>query len=109
MIELILLIVVATSIWVFFDAPQHGISRMAALASLLVWIVGFPLYLADRSKRRHELAGARLHSPGVPPPPSTPPGWYPDPYGTTTHRWWDGYTWTEHARSHLPPPPPTAS
>jgi hypothetical protein len=65
---LIILVVVATSIWVFFDAPQHGLSRMAALACLLLWIVGFPLYLADRSRRRRELAvGGYRRLPAVEP------------------------------------------
>jgi hypothetical protein len=26
----------------------------------------------------------------------TPAGWYPDPRGISTHRWWDGTQWTEH-------------
>ncbi|MFN8168955.1 MAG: DUF805 domain-containing protein [Candidatus Nanopelagicales bacterium] len=32
------------------------------------------------------------------PPPSTamPAGWYPDPAGPTTVRYWDGAAWTEH-------------
>lgn len=31
-----------------------------------------------------------------PPPPSDPPpGWYPDPAGHTSYRWWDGQVWTE--------------
>jgi ABC-type Fe3+ transport system permease subunit len=56
-------VVLATSVWVFFDAPAHGITRVAALATLLVWIVGFPMYLADRSRVRRrdmrELLDAR--------------------------------------------------
>src|SRR5688572_30005718 len=23
-------------------------------------------------------------------------GWYPDPHGRHSHRWWDGAAWTEH-------------
>jgi hypothetical protein len=107
----IILVVVATSIWVFFDAPQHGLSRMAALACLLLWIVGFPLYLADRSKRRRELAvGAYRRLPAVAPqlaraappaasrqvtPPPPPPGYYPDPQQAASLRWWDGRDWTD--------------
>lgn len=32
------------------------------------------------------------------PPPSTSPlqGWYADPAGIFTHRWWDGLQWTHH-------------
>ncbi|MGV9667374.1 DUF2510 domain-containing protein [Nocardia niigatensis] len=32
----------------------------------------------------------------VPPPPTAPPNWYPDPVNTSIVRWWDGTTWTEH-------------
>ena len=33
----------------------------------------------------------------TPPPVShTPPGWYPDPWGITHWRWWDGWAWTPH-------------
>lgn len=28
--------------------------------------------------------------------PDTPPGWYPDPSGAPTNRWWDGYRWTPY-------------
>jgi len=27
-------------------------------------------------------------------PPTTPPGWYPDPYRRVAARWWDGAWWT---------------
>lgn len=32
-----------------------------------------------------------------------PPGWYPDPSGQHSARWWDGNTWTEHTQSGPPP------
>ncbi len=28
--------------------------------------------------------------------PSTPPGWYPDPWRIARVRWWDGYSWTSY-------------
>lgn len=28
--------------------------------------------------------------------PATPPGWYPDPHGAPSARWWDGTQWTDH-------------
>lgn len=29
-------------------------------------------------------------------PPQPPAGWFPDPSGTGTNRYWDGQRWTEH-------------
>lgn len=58
MLELFLLVIIATSVWVYFDASTIGARRGLlpgiadmgpfgwALATLLLWIVGFPLYLA---------------------------------------------------------------
>lgn len=81
--ELIVLVVIATSIWVFFDAPAVGESRSWALGCLLLWIVAFPWYLAVRSRRRRE-------------PVLPPPGWHPDPSQPGRQRWWDGQGWTDH-------------
>jgi uncharacterized protein YxjI len=44
-------------------------------------------------------------------PPTTPPGWFPDPLGRHEQRYWDGQQWTEHVVSHGrqsvdPPAPP---
>jgi len=59
--SLMLLVVVGTSIWVFFDARAIGVKKgqVKGLAdmgptgwffvTLLLWIIGFPLYLANRS------------------------------------------------------------
>ena len=33
-------------------------------------------------------------------PPTTPPGWFPDPLGRHEQRYWDGQQWTEHVVSH---------
>jgi hypothetical protein len=35
-------------------------------------------------------------------PPSTPPGWYPDPHGAPGQRWWDGSQWTENFQAAGP-------
>lgn len=38
------------------------------------------------------------------PPSQSPPGWYPDPGGSSQERWWDGSSWTEHLRGGAPAP-----
>jgi hypothetical protein len=35
----------------------------------------------------------------------TAPGWYPNPDGTPTYRYWDGDRWTEHIGPQTPPGP----
>lgn len=64
------LVVIGTSIWVFIDARKIGarkglVTGMANLspvgwlvASLLIWVVAFPLYLAKRGTLRTRAAAA---------------------------------------------------
>ena len=93
--DIVVLTVLATSVWVFFDAPRIGESRTWTIGVLLLWIIAFPWYLSVRSKK------LRSTSPdtGAPPPPSTgslpPPAWLPDPDNPGGRRWWDGQQWTE--------------
>lgn len=59
---ILLIIVVGTSLWVFFDASAIGVKKGQVtglanmgpigwlFASLLLWIIAFPLYLANRGK-----------------------------------------------------------
>lgn len=90
--ELIVLLVIGSAIWVFFDAPNHGESRTWALGFLLLWIVAFPWYLAVRSRRTKE--------------PALPPaGWHPDPWGSGDLRWWDGQAWSGHRTPQQKRPP----
>ena len=79
MVELVLLIVIGTSIWVFVDAKNLGIRKGLvkgvldmgpgewAFACLLVWIISFPVYLGKRSEY------ARLAKEGSLIPPSSTP------------------------------------
>ncbi|MFP5364109.1 MAG: DUF4870 domain-containing protein [Thermoleophilia bacterium] len=36
-------------------------------------------------------------------PPPASPGWYPDPGGSSAHRYWDGTRWTDALSSAIPP------
>ena len=40
------------------------------------------------------------------PPPADAPGWYPDPAGSGSHRYWDGSRWTDAVSSAIPPAGP---
>jgi len=40
------------------------------------------------------------------PPPAAAPGWYPDPGGSASHRYWDGTRWTDALSSAIPPAGP---
>ncbi len=37
-----------------------------------------------------------------------PFGWYPDPAGSESLRWWDGSQWTEHLETPRPEVQPAA-
>jgi len=62
MYNTILLLILATAIWVGFDAHSIGVKRGQVkglanmgpwgwfFATLFIWIMGFPLYLANRNK-----------------------------------------------------------
>lgn len=70
MANIVFIIVIATSIWVLFDAKTLGIRKgmmpgFADLgpwgwffASLLLWIVVFPLYLSKRDAYKKIIAGS---------------------------------------------------
>lgn len=60
--DLFLLFIVGSAIWVFFDAKSIGVKKGQLtglvnlspfgwfLVTLLIWIIGFPAYLANRGK-----------------------------------------------------------
>jgi uncharacterized Tic20 family protein len=41
--------------------------------------------------------------------PPAAPGWYPDPGGSGSHRYWDGARWTDAVSSAIPPAGPNVS
>jgi hypothetical protein len=65
-LELVVLVVIGTSIWVAFDAPTHGLSWTWGLGSLALWIVVFPWYLVERRK------SPKVPQRGLHPPASAP-------------------------------------
>ncbi len=105
MVELILLVVVGTSIWVAFDAPQHGESWTWGLGCLALWIIAFPWYLSVRSRARanliaHSRPSGEGQSARPEASPTPPPGWYRDPRGEAAKRYWDGQGWTDSVSSN---------
>ena len=42
-------------------------------------------------------------------PPNAGPGWYPDPNGGPSYRFWDGMRWTDALSSAIPPAASAAS
>jgi uncharacterized Tic20 family protein len=42
----------------------------------------------------------------APSPPPAAPGWYPDPAGSGSYRYWDGTRWTDAVSSAIPPAGP---
>jgi hypothetical protein len=96
MFGLVFLVVIGTSIWVAIDASHIGARKGLIKGSgnmgpagwfvccLLIWIIGFPVYLAKRSEIKAAAAASNV---SVPTPVSaghvaqnsvaSPPGWYP--------------------------------
>ena len=71
-------IVIGTSIWVFFDAKSIGVKKTNeksfinfgavgwGLCCLLLWIVAFPLYLVKRSDLKRKFQPEVSQTPSIP-------------------------------------------
>jgi hypothetical protein len=121
--------VIACGIGVYIDARTIGARKGLipgftdlgpfgwAISTVLLWIIAFPLYLAQRSKIKQaalQRANPRAYAQAQQPsgwaqanwqaqswsqnPPSVlpPANWYEDPQQPSYNRWWDGHQWTEH-------------
>jgi hypothetical protein len=95
-VVVIWLVIIGTSIWVAIDASNigahkglvKGLGNMGPagwfVCCLLIWIIGFPVYLAKRSEIKAAAAASNV---SVPTPVNagqvaqnsvaSPPGWYP--------------------------------
>lgn len=100
--ELMLLLVLGTTIWVCADSRaiqgRTGMkvggtgTFMWGFAMLAFWILVFPYYLAKRSTTNHPPAGPPRAPSSV---EATKVGWHPDPLGRHQLRFWDGHRWTD--------------
>lgn len=80
--------------------PIQRITEMAPWLTGLIFAAGmfvtFGIVLIATGGRS---ASVRRPNGGVPPPPSLPPGWYPNPYRPESgEMWWDGKQWTSNWR-----------
>lgn len=82
----LVLVVVATSLWVMFDASAHGLSWTWGVGCLVLWVVVFPWYLATRSATRQLRFVAA--------PADRAPGWKVDPLAGSRARYWNGTGWS---------------
>ena len=104
---LLWILVIGSAIWVGFDAQQLGVKAgvlgggMADIGPvgwffvvLLLWIIGFPAYLATRPKYVALAHGTSVAAGGA--VQSAGAGWHSDPMKRHEQRYWDGAQWTEH-------------
>jgi len=104
---LLWIVVIGSAIWVGFDAQQLGVKAGALgggmadigptgwfFVVLLLWIIGFPAYLATRPKYVALAHGTSVAVGGA--VQSAGAGWHPDPMKRHEQRYWDGAQWTEH-------------
>jgi len=127
MAAILFVIVIGTSIWVAVDASNLGVKRGSLgggfadmgptawfFATLFIWIIGFPLYLATRPKyvsrrrQKNDSSGpAMAMSPSIL-SNGPPAGWYANPNQPGGSRWWDGNQWGQAMAPPSPPPNPAS-
>jgi hypothetical protein len=104
---LVYLALLASAVWVGFDSKRLGVKAgvlgggMADIGPvgwffvvLLLWIIGFPAYLATRPKYVALASGTAVAIGGS--AQTAGSGWHPDPLKRHEKRFWNGTEWTEH-------------
>jgi hypothetical protein len=71
---------------VTFSDHVPAIGALGVFTGLALLVVAPCSWLVERANPRSTTATAT--------PPGPPSGWYPDPLGTATWRWWSGREWT---------------
>lgn len=83
------------------EAPMMRMGRNAKAAMSDANTVAFH---RNRQRDFEQVRDAIQHAMANPapvpaaPPQGPPAGWYTDPRGTASNRWWDGTQWTEHTQ-----------
>jgi hypothetical protein len=66
---------------------SFGLVELVIIALVLVAVVAVPVVIVVLVVRN-----------GKPKAVQVTPGWYPDPHGTGSMRWFDGREWTAHVQ-----------
>jgi len=79
----------------------------AVIGAVVGLVVGlFRIFRAERTRSRSTSSATPSPGRSTSPPIAAPliphtrePGWYPDPWGATRLRWWEGSRWTDRVQS----------